>query len=133
MDPAAATPAVLRSVALRAYRMEAMAAFYHEAFGFEFRPVRAGGREALFGTLGDLTLKLVPLADQGQRDEAPTHQLGFAVPEPEAVVALAEKYGGGELGQPARRDGRVLWAVRDPDGNPIELYGPEDPPSPAGA
>ena len=103
--------------------MEAMVAFYHEAFGFVFRSVITGPFASQFGSLGLLTLKLVPLSQESDRDEYPTHQLGFTVPDIEAVVVLAEKYGGGQVGSPINRDGLWHAAVRDPDGNTLELYG----------
>lgn len=112
------------SVALRTFRMEAMLAFYHEAFGFAFEARQIGPLEAQFGRLHGFTLKLVPLSNAQERDERPSHQLGFWVPDPEAVLALSEKYGGGAFGPERVHDGKRHLAVLDPDGNPIEVEGP---------
>lgn len=124
-DPAADdAPCRLVSVALRCFRMEAMVAFYQDAFGFAFEAVAVGGMDAQFGRLNGFTLKLVPLSDARERDEAPSHQLGFRVDDPEAVLALAEKYGGSAFGPERVQDGLRHLAVRDPDGNPVEVVGP---------
>jgi predicted enzyme related to lactoylglutathione lyase len=131
-DPSSSEPgtppdeARLISVALRSFRMEAMVAFYHEAFGIAFEPMAVGGMEVQMGRLGAFTLKLVPLSGAQERDEAPSHQLGFWVPDPEAVLSLSEKYGGGALGPQQIRDGQRHLAVLDPDGNPVELTGPSE-------
>jgi catechol 2,3-dioxygenase-like lactoylglutathione lyase family enzyme len=53
------------------------------------------------------------------------HQLGFVVPDVEAVIALALQHGGREEGKLIRKEGRIEAAVRDPDGNTIELYSEE--------
>ena len=56
-------------------------------------------------------------------DEFPIHQPGFSVPDVERVIALAEALGGRVEGEPEREGGVIVrGAVRDPDGNTIELY-----------
>jgi catechol 2,3-dioxygenase-like lactoylglutathione lyase family enzyme len=40
----------------------------------------------------------------------------------EAVIAIAQKHGGRQEGQLIRVDGKIQAALRDPDGNTIELY-----------
>jgi catechol 2,3-dioxygenase-like lactoylglutathione lyase family enzyme len=45
------------------------------------------------------------------------------VPDVTAVIAIAERHGGRVQNPPERQDGRVHPAVRDPDGNTIELCG----------
>lgn len=112
------------TVALRVHRMEAMRAFYEEAFGARFRPVETSGLPSWFGELGGLTIKLVPLRESVDFDGWPSHQLGFEVPDVERVIALAVAHGGVQEGEVFVEGGRVHAAVRDPDGNTIELYGP---------
>lgn len=115
----------LTTVAYRVHRMPAMLAFYREAFGIEFREVDiGGGLRSQFGELGGLTLKFVPIRDTVDFESFPIHQLGFEVPEVEAVLVAARKHGGQVQDAPRRQDGRVHAAVRDPDGNTLELYGP---------
>ena len=113
----------LTSVAYRVTRMPAMLAFYSEAFGFRFREVDTGGLRSQFGELGGLTLKFVPIRDAVDFENFPIHQLGFEVPDVEAVIALAVKHGGRVQDAPVRRDGKMHASIRDPDGNTVELYG----------
>ena len=105
--------------------MPAMLAFYREAFGVRFREVdTGGGLRSQFGELNGLTLKLVPIRDTVEFEDFPIHQPGFEVVDVEAVLAAARKHGGRVQDAPRVRDGRWQPAVRDPDGNTLELYGP---------
>jgi catechol 2,3-dioxygenase-like lactoylglutathione lyase family enzyme len=117
-------PIALESVAYRVHRMPAMTAFYSEAFGARFEEVNTGGIRSRFATVGSLTLKFVPIRDGVDFENFPVHQLGFSVPDVAAVIASAERHGGRVQDAPARTGGRLHAAVRDPDGNTIELYGP---------
>jgi predicted enzyme related to lactoylglutathione lyase len=122
--PARRPKVALRSLALRVHNMDAMVAFYGEAFGVRFEPVATGGLTSWFGTLGSLALKFVPIRDAADFDGYPIHQPGFEVGDVRRVVRLAERHGGAVHDAPIRRGGRLLASVRDPDGNTIELYGP---------
>lgn len=102
--------------------MDAMVDFYSEAFGARFRAVDTMGLASQFGDLGDLTLKLVPLRDGVDFEGYPSHQLGFEVADVETVIAIANRHGGRQEGEILRDGDRVHGAVRDPDGNTIELY-----------
>ncbi len=93
----------LSTVAIRVHRMDAMAAFYTEAFGAQFREVDTFGLASQFGEVGGITLKLVPLRKRVDFEEYPSHQLGFGVPDVEAVIALAIKHGGRQGGRDASR------------------------------
>ena len=112
----------LTTIAVQVYYLQAMVDFYTEAFGFQFQPVDTGGFQSQFGTLGELILKFVPLRETADFENYPSHQLGFAVPDVEYVIALAGKYGGCQEGEIIRTKTSVHAAVRDPDGNTIELY-----------
>ncbi len=114
--------AKLSSIAIQTHRMEAMVAFYTEAFGGEFREVDTGGPKAWFGDVNEITLKLVELLDDVDFDGYPLHQLGFSVDDAEAVIAIAVKHGGCQEGDVARNERQAHGSVRDPDGNTIELY-----------
>lgn len=112
----------LVSLALRVDRLAEMELFYAEAFGIQFRDVRTGPVVSRFGTLGPVTIKLVPIRDGVDFQDFPVHQPGFAVPDVERVLALAERAGGRLEGEPVMEDGVVIRAaVRDPDGNTVEL------------
>ena len=112
----------ISSIALRVCNEEAMLKFYSEAFGVPFREVDTYGIRSQFGEMNGITLKFVPIRDDTDFKGFPIHQPGFVVDDVEAVVALAVKHGGRQEGQIIRSDGQIQAAVRDPDGNTIELY-----------
>ena len=115
----------ISSVAMRIANMEAMLDFYSQAFGVKFREVNTFGILSQFGEVDGVTLKFVPIRDEADFKNYPVHQLGFVVPDVEAVIALALQHGGREEGTLIRKQGRIEAAVRDPDGNTIELYSEE--------
>ena len=112
----------LSSVALRVANMKAMLDFYSQAFGVKFQEVETYGIRSRFGELNGITLKFVPIRDEADFKNYPVHQMGFVVPDVEAVIALALQHGGREEGKLIRKEGRTEGAVRDPDGNTVELY-----------
>jgi catechol 2,3-dioxygenase-like lactoylglutathione lyase family enzyme len=112
----------LSSIAIRVSNLEAMLAFYSEAFQVDFQEVDTYGIRSQFGEVGGVMLKFVPIRDDADFKGYPIHQPGFVVPDVEAVVDLALKHGGRQEGQTLQANGRVQAAVRDPDGNTIELY-----------
>lgn len=115
----------LSTLAFRVHRMDAMLAFYREAFGVEFREVNTGGGiVSRFGELGNITLKFVPIRDATDFENFPVHQPGIEVPDVKAALAAAHKHGGKVQDPPTKDGGRTHASVRDPDGNTIELYGP---------
>jgi catechol 2,3-dioxygenase-like lactoylglutathione lyase family enzyme len=116
------TPVQLETVAFRVNRMDAMVAFYTEAFGARFREVEAGGIKSQFGAVAGITFKFVPLRSTVDFSGFPVHQLGFNVYSIEKVVAAAVRNGGRAEGEIARDERMIHAAVRDPDGNTIELY-----------
>ncbi|MDJ0974647.1 MAG: VOC family protein [Planctomycetota bacterium] len=112
---------MLTSVAVQVHDMERMTAFYAEAFGAVFEPVDTMGLASQFGRVGDLLLKFVPLRAAADFEGFPSHQLGFRVDDVDRVVALATKHGGRLEGELVREAGRVQGALRDPDGNTLEV------------
>jgi catechol 2,3-dioxygenase-like lactoylglutathione lyase family enzyme len=112
----------LSSVALRVHNMDRMVAFYTEAFGGKFHEVDARGIRSRFGEVGGLTMKLVPIRDAADFKNFPVLQLGFTVDDIQAIIAVAVKHGGRQEGQTIKDDQRLHAAIRDPDGNTIELY-----------
>ena len=114
--------AQLSSIAIRVANMESMLAFYSEAFQVQFRDVDTYGIKSQFGELDGMTLKFVPIRDEVDFKGYPIHQPGFVVPDVQAVIDIAQKYGGRQEGQLIRADEKIQAAIRDPDGNTIELY-----------
>lgn len=114
--------AKISSIAFRVYNMDAMLAFYSEAFQVEFREVDTYGIRSQFGDVGGVTLKFVPIRESDDFKNFPIHQPGFVVTDVEAVIDLAIQHGGRQEGQTVRAEGKTQAAVRDPDGNTIELY-----------
>jgi predicted enzyme related to lactoylglutathione lyase len=112
----------LSSVAIRVYDLDAMLKFYSEAFHVQFHEVATYGIRSQFGELNGVTLKFVPIRDQADFKNYPIHQLGFTVTDVEAVVTLALQHGGKQEGRLIRIDNGLQAAIRDPDGNTIELY-----------
>jgi catechol 2,3-dioxygenase-like lactoylglutathione lyase family enzyme len=117
--------AQLATVAYRVHRMPAMMSFYQKAFGIRFRELEtAGGLRSQFGELQGLTLKFVPIRDAVDFEDFPIHQLGFEVPDVEAILEAARKHGGLVQNVARRQDGQLHASVRDPDGNTLEVFGP---------
>ena len=116
------TNSILSSLALRVHYLQAMVDFYTEAFGIQFQQVETSGFLSQFGIVNGITIKFVPIRDSVDFENFPSHQPGFTVPDVEHVIALAHKYGGRQEGEIFRDGPRVQAAVRDPDGNSIELY-----------
>jgi predicted enzyme related to lactoylglutathione lyase len=116
--------ALLRSMTLRVYRMEAMVAFYQEAFGVSMEEKRLETGQAWYGWLGEVMLCFIPLASETEPDEYPALQLGLEVEDVDAALELCLKYGGIIIQEPIQRLDEVYAVLRDPDGNALELYGP---------
>ena len=112
----------LTSIALRVANMDAMLAFYSQAFQIRFREVDTYGIRSQFGEMNGVTLKFVPIRDDVDFKGFPIHQPGFTVPDVQAVIDIALKHGGRKEGQTLQVDGKTQAAIRDPDGNTIELY-----------
>ena len=112
----------LTSIAIRVANLDAMLAFYSEAFQVQVREVDTYGIRSQFGELNGITLKFVPIRDDADFKGFPIHQPGFVVADVEAVIAVALKHGGRQEGQTLQIDGTKQAAIRDPDGNTIELY-----------
>lgn len=112
----------ISSLAIRVANVEAMVNFYSQAFGIEFREVGTYGIRSQFGEVNGITLKFVPIRDEADFKNFPIHQLGFTVADVEGVIALAIQHGGRQEGKTLHVDGKAQAAIRDPDGNTIELY-----------
>ena len=117
----------LRSIAIRVVHMEKMRAFYSEAFKGTFTEVDlGGGLNCQFGQFKGVLIKLIPIREKTDFETFPIHQMGFYVEDVEQVIEIALKYGGQQEGEVFRQNGEIHGALRDPDGNSIELVSPHD-------
>ncbi len=112
----------LSSLAIRVANMNSMVAFYAEAFQIQFQEVDTYGIRSQFGEINGLTLKFVPIRDEADFKGYPVHQPGFVVPNVKSVIEIAQKHGGRQEGHIIQAGGKIQAALRDPDGNTIELY-----------
>jgi predicted enzyme related to lactoylglutathione lyase len=112
----------LSSMAIRVANMESMTAFYSEAFQVQFQEVDTYGIRSQFGKLNGIMLKFVPIRDESDFKGYPIHQPGFVVTDVESVIEIAKKHGGRQEGQIIQAGGKIQAAIRDPDGNTVELY-----------
>jgi len=112
----------ISSIAIRVSDLDAMVSFYSEAFNIQFREVDTFGIASQFGELGGVLLKLVPIRESEDFENYPVHQPGFVVQDIEAVIAIAIKHGGRLESGLIQNGGELQAAIRDPDGNTIELY-----------
>ena len=112
----------LSSIALRVCNMDAMLNFYSQAFHVQFQEVDTYGIPSQFGELDGILLKFVPIRASEDFKEYPIHQLGFAVADVEEVINLAVQHGGRQESGVIRNGDQIQAAIRDPDGNSIELY-----------
>ena len=110
------------SIAIRVHRLDQMTRFYSQAFGIRFEQVDTYGIRSYFGDLDGIVLKLVPIRETVDFEGFPVHQIGFQVPDVERVIRLAEEFGGRQEGDLKWDAGALHAAVRDPDGNTLELY-----------
>lgn len=114
---------VLQSIAIRVHDLPAMCRFYAGVLGATFSEVEiAPGLLAQFGRAGPLLIKLVPLRDAQDFEGFPVTQLGFAAADPVACRSRALELGGRAEGQPAGDGASYHCAVRDPDGNTLEIF-----------
>lgn len=115
--------AQLTSPALRVHHVDAMVVFYAAAFGARFREVQTGPFTSRFAEIGGVTLTFVPIRAAADFDDFPVHQPGFEVDDVQRVLTAAAAHGGVVQDAPREVEGRLHAAVRDPDGNTIEIYG----------
>lgn len=100
-----------------------MAAFYAAVFGVELRPVEAMDTTIWVGGVDGVEFLLCPKIVAGITARENNIQLRFVVADVSATVAAAEAHGGCSLGDVVAHEGRAMGAIRDPDGNSIELVG----------
>lgn len=101
--------------------LDRMGTFYVEVFGAKLKDVDLGGAKLKAGTLGSLEFVLCPKEVAGVQADQNTIQLRFVVEDITRAVEAATKAGGQVIDAVRSADGAKTAAVRDPDGNSVEL------------
>jgi predicted enzyme related to lactoylglutathione lyase len=120
----ALSPISLNRVTLATTNMGEMVRFYNEVFGAELKPApQYGSTTPAFhqGTLAGINLLLCPNQIARIKAIENRHQLRFAVIDIEAAIQFVQAAGGKVDGKVTEQQGEKMIAVRDPDGNTIEL------------
>ncbi len=127
--------AKLVSIALRTHNTQAMIQFYTEAFGLVFhavqeqqaaQPVQSAqtgqtSPSRYEAMLGATLFKFVPIRASADFESFPVHQLGFSLASFEPVLQSVDRHGGRIVQRQDIGTQHERLAVRDPDGNTIEL------------
>ena len=104
--------------------MTSMAGFYGAVLGVELTPQERFGRTLLRGAAGGVEFLLCPKDLAGVEADVNTVQLRLVVADVDAAHAAGLARGGAELSSPQDVGGRRSAALRDPDGNSLELVAP---------
>ena len=102
---------------------EAMFRFYTEVFGAKLEPKSFGDFTMYAGMLGELRLTLCPRELAGISAEQNRHQLSIAIDDVREAYNRALAGGGSSINAPMQRGVVCSAAIRDPDGNSIEITG----------
>ena len=115
------TSMTISRVTLATTNMTAMTRFYNEVFAAGLRRTVVGGAVMELGTLAGVELLLCPNEIARVDAALNRHMFRIAVDDVASVLERVRRAGGTVDAPPALIDGRRLAAVRDPDGNTIEL------------
>ena len=94
---------------------------FYQLLGFAFAEERHGNGPLHYSApLGDGIIEIYPLDDG--KSVGSGLRLGFAVPDPDAVVEDAAKSGGSVIKKGRETPWGYAAVVSDPDGRTVELY-----------
>ena len=114
------TDVSFRLLVLKTHDVSALVAFY-QLLGFTFTEEQHGkGPLHHSAQLADGIFEIYPLPDNQTVDS--TTRLGFAIADPDSVVATAESVGGRVIKPCRDTPWGYLSLVEDPDGRTVELY-----------
>jgi predicted enzyme related to lactoylglutathione lyase len=122
-----APPLTITRITLVANNLPAMLKFYNTVFETKLEPTAAfgAGAPALYqGRLAGVNLLLCPNEIAKVKAEQNRHQLRLSVSDLAETLKRVRNAGGTVDGQITEAAGERLVAVRDPDGNTIELTQP---------
>jgi catechol 2,3-dioxygenase-like lactoylglutathione lyase family enzyme len=111
----------LLQMTLAATNVPAMVAFYDAVLDARLQPVTAYGTTLYRGAVAGVGLLLCPNEIAGVAAEQSRHQLRLRVPDLARAMERARASGGSLDGEVMEADGVRQAAVRDPDGNTLEL------------
>ena len=112
----------LSGITLAAHQHDAMRAFYAALFGEEWEEVElAPGIRILRLTLAGLTIQLCAASVAGVPAADFRHQLRFTVADLGAAIETGLAHGGQLHSEPVTTEDLRFAALRDPDGNTLEL------------
>ncbi len=107
----------LDKVTIATRNTPAMAAFYSAVFGAGLKP----SGPVWVGAIGSVQLMLCPAKIAGVNVATNNVQLRFVVADIEAAVHQALESGGRRLNDIEQSNAGLTAAVRDPDGNSVEI------------
>lgn len=111
----------LARVTVATTRMDAMVRFYNEVFHARMKEVEFGGVTMQLGHVAGVELLLCPNDVSQVRAERNRHMLRVRVGDFDDVLKRVRGSGGEVDAAPIMTSGERIVAVRDPDGNTIEL------------
>jgi predicted enzyme related to lactoylglutathione lyase len=122
-------------ITLATTRMAAMVRFYNDVFHARMKEVDIGGVTMQLGHIAGIELLLCPNDVSKVKADLNRHMLRVRVGDFDAAVRRVQGSGGSLDAAPVSMSGERVVAVRDPDGNTIELVTdsfPQRPRSPVG-
>ena len=108
-------------ITIAAGRMSEMVKVYSRVLGIDLEPISLYSTTLYSGRFGKIECMLCPKEIAGVEAEINTVQLRFVVEDVKLAFATATGLGAVILSKPQDMDGRLMAAVRDPDGNSLEL------------
>ena len=112
----------LSGFTIAVHHFDAMRAFYAAIFGMDWEEVElAPGICILRLSLSGMTIQLCAASVAGVTAADFRHQLRFTVADLGAAIAAGEAHGGQLHSEPVETTDMRFAAMRDPDGNTLEL------------
>ena len=110
----------LKLLVLKTHDVESVCRFY-QSLGLAFQEERHGSGPVHFSApLGDAIMEIYPLPSDQAVDTST--RLGFAIPDPDAVVSNVDSVGGRIIKAGRETPWGYMAMVGDPDGRTVELY-----------
>jgi len=95
--------------------------FYKETFNLDLNEIDCGDFEMFVGKLDNIQILFCPKNIAGITATENTVQLRFVVEDIDIVMEKGLQFGGSKLNEIKEQNGVKTSALRDPDGNSIEI------------